>query len=136
MDIKKFRETFDYSKRGNLWRKWNDLILTIFTDNWGRYSWCASNDGGKSYSQRKYNSEEDALRSLANAMDYENSEEYLEEQSWKEVVEPWEEIIRKWYHEMTRQYHPDRGGNHEIMVALNGGVERLRELFKEASQLV
>lgn len=136
MDIKKFRETFDYSKKGNLWRKWGDLVLTIFTDDWGRYSWCAATDEGKSYSQRKYNSEEDALQSLANAVDYESSEEYLEEKSWEKVVEPWEQIVRAWYHEMTKKYHPDRGGSHEIMAAINGGMEKLKELFTEAGQLV
>jgi hypothetical protein len=36
--------------------------------------------------------------------------------------------IKTWYAEMSLRFHPDRGGNHQAMVAINESHQRLLEL--------
>jgi hypothetical protein len=35
-------------------------------------------------------------------------------------------IVRKWYSEVSMRWHPDRGGNHQAMVAITDAYERLK----------
>jgi hypothetical protein len=44
-----------------------------------------------------------------------------------------EEVVKRWWRPLTLKYHPDRGGNHQAMVALNDAHERLLDLLREAS---
>jgi hypothetical protein len=37
--------------------------------------------------------------------------------------------VQRWFSEMSREFHPDRGGNHERMLALNAAHERLKRLL-------
>ena len=48
------------SARGNLWREWNGLIVTVFIRRDGWFGWCAANEDGPRYSSRGYELEEDA----------------------------------------------------------------------------
>jgi uncharacterized protein (DUF3820 family) len=41
-------------------------------------------------------------------------------------------LIKRWFAGLAMRYHPDRGGNHEAMVALNDAHDRLRELIGQA----
>lgn len=39
-----------------------------------------------------------------------------------------EKVIRAWHRQMALKYHPDRGGSHEVMLAINEGAELLKQL--------
>jgi hypothetical protein len=37
-----FEASFRQSRRGNLWRTWEGLTLTVFARDDGRYGWCVA----------------------------------------------------------------------------------------------
>jgi hypothetical protein len=53
------------SSRGNLWRKFLGVTVTIFRDKEsGEYKWCISDSDGPRYSHESFESEQDAIVSL------------------------------------------------------------------------
>lgn len=52
------------SKKGNLWRKWRGLTVTIFRGPSGLYRWCIADSDGCRYSQHEYRSEQKAKDAL------------------------------------------------------------------------
>ena len=38
-------------------------------------------------------------------------------------------VVSQWYREMALRFHPDRGGDVQVMQALNSAHERLKELL-------
>jgi hypothetical protein len=66
----KFSDPADWrrSKRGNLWREWDGMTVTIFHRN-GRYFWCIA-DGGEErrFSLGGFEIEDDAMSSVGDAM--------------------------------------------------------------------
>lgn len=53
------------SNKGNLWRHWDGLSLTIFKRRDGFFGWCLADDDGPRYSTRVFESETDAILNLA-----------------------------------------------------------------------
>lgn len=61
-----FEQGFKRSKRGNLWRNWEGMTLTVFARDDGRFGWCIVDaEGDKRFSRGSYESEEDAVGGLA-----------------------------------------------------------------------
>jgi hypothetical protein len=61
-----FEAGFRRSKKGNLWRHFEGMTLTIFGRDDERFGWCLVDaEGDKRFSRGSYESEEDALGSLA-----------------------------------------------------------------------
>ena len=52
------------SKKGNLWRKWDDVTLTIFKRPGKCFGWCIVDGDDQQYSPDKFESEEDAMSAL------------------------------------------------------------------------
>jgi hypothetical protein len=53
------------SCRGNLWRKFLGVTVTIYTDKEsGEYKWCISDSDGPRFSTMTFESEQDAIVSL------------------------------------------------------------------------
>jgi len=44
----------------------------------------------------------------------------------------WEPLVKTWYARLSLQFHPDRGGNHQAMVAINAARELLVALLRQA----
>jgi len=63
-----FESGFMRSRRGNLWRQWEGMTLTVF-ERHGCYRWCiARANGNARFSPCAFDYEEEALRSLAAEM--------------------------------------------------------------------
>jgi hypothetical protein len=60
-----FEAMFARSRRGNLWRKFGEGILTVFSKPDGRFAWCIASDEGPRFSPRAYDEECDAVAALA-----------------------------------------------------------------------
>jgi len=58
-----FCSGFKRSKKGNLWREYDGLTLTVFSKG-ERYSWCIASPEGPTFSHKRYGSEEDAIAGL------------------------------------------------------------------------
>jgi len=56
------------SKKGNLWRKWDNLTLTVFRRG-SCYAWSMADGDEVTYSPRSYPNAEQALDGLASALD-------------------------------------------------------------------
>jgi hypothetical protein len=41
-------------------------------------------------------------------------------------------VVGRWRREITFKWHPDRGGNTQVMQALNDAIDRLESLLKDA----
>jgi hypothetical protein len=60
-----FERSFRRSAKGNLWRKYEGKLLTIFSRNDGDYGWCISVDGDPpKFSPGGYETEDEAMRAL------------------------------------------------------------------------
>ena len=46
------------------------------------------------------------------------------------------DAVRRWHREMVMRFHPDREGNHQAMVAVNAGYERLTEILGDVFEQV
>ena len=53
------------SKRGNLWRRWRELIVTVFKRDGDRFGWSIADGEGPRFSSRAFDTEADAMSSLA-----------------------------------------------------------------------
>lgn len=64
----RFAAGFRRSRRGNLWRRLDDLTLTVFRQE-DRFKWSISyGDGSARFSDERFDTEEYALSSLWNAV--------------------------------------------------------------------
>lgn len=60
-----FDRGFRRSCKGNLWRTYDGLTLTVFRRTNGRFAWCmAETEDKRSYSPTSFDCEEDALYDL------------------------------------------------------------------------
>jgi hypothetical protein len=60
-----FLRGFGRSRKGNLWRKWDGVTLTVFLRTQGGYAWCVSGGGDSTrFSPGTFDGEGDALRDL------------------------------------------------------------------------
>lgn len=59
-----FASGFKQSKRGNWWRTWDGLNLTIFRNRYGRWQYCIADSDGPHWSRNAYDSEGEAMESL------------------------------------------------------------------------
>lgn len=63
--MRDFRDGFKRSKRGNLWRNFRGLTLTVFRragDNW--FAWSIADEEGPRYSPHAWETEEEAIGAL------------------------------------------------------------------------
>lgn len=69
-DRQVFVEGFRRSKRGNLWREYDGLTVTIFQrgPDW-EFGWCISGRSGPRYSRRSFASEESAVDAVAEELE-------------------------------------------------------------------
>jgi hypothetical protein len=58
-----FAAGFRRAKRGNLWRVWSGITLSVFRGR-GGYWWCAADGEGPRYSPTHYATEGEALAGL------------------------------------------------------------------------
>lgn len=56
------------SRRGNLWRTWGDLTVSIFYHADARYHWSVADSDGPRYSSCGYATEEEAMTALGEAI--------------------------------------------------------------------
>ena len=54
---------WDISKKGNHWREWHEMTLTIFKRG-GWFGWCCHDEDGTRFSDRMFKTEKDALEDL------------------------------------------------------------------------
>jgi hypothetical protein len=66
---RRFVATLRRSARGNLWREFGGLTVTVFKRGEGSYAWCIAGSDGKRYSQAPYEDEHEAAMSLASELD-------------------------------------------------------------------
>jgi hypothetical protein len=60
-----FAAGFRRSRKGNLWRPFQGVTLTVFAHPVdGSYHWCLSDGDGPRYGERGYDEEEEAMRDL------------------------------------------------------------------------
>jgi hypothetical protein len=61
-----FKHSFRRSSRGNLWRKEDDLTVSVFSRTEGGYKFCiaAGEEWRPSYSKNIYETEDEALEAL------------------------------------------------------------------------
>jgi hypothetical protein len=65
-----FENGFQRSRRGNLWRHYDGLTVTVFERREGRYGWCiVADEDEKRFSQTGYESESEAIRALGYELD-------------------------------------------------------------------
>jgi hypothetical protein len=62
------RRAWLWSKKGNLWRKWGDKTLTIFRRKDGRFGYVYHDGEEPHYSQDGYETEDDAISALREAV--------------------------------------------------------------------
>jgi hypothetical protein len=55
------------SQRGNLWREWDEMTVTIFQRK-GRYCWCINDGEETRFSRKGYETEDDAKIALGEAI--------------------------------------------------------------------
>ena len=61
-----FRKVFQRSRRGNLWAKMGDEVLSVFARKDGSFGWSVATEDGPTFSQETYTEEEDALQEIQN----------------------------------------------------------------------
>jgi hypothetical protein len=54
--------------------------------------------------------------------------QYVAERMAKKLLRS---VITKWHHEIAQQFHPDKGGNPEVMAAINHAVDRLKNMVAD-----
>jgi hypothetical protein len=59
-----FDAAFSRSRKGNLYRHWEDKTISVFRRGDGRYLWSIAGASGVRYSSCSYEEEEDALGAL------------------------------------------------------------------------
>jgi len=63
-----FAGGFRRSRKGNFWRQWGNLTVTVFKRADGYYAWSIADGDGVHYSRSGHEEEGDALESLASAL--------------------------------------------------------------------
>jgi hypothetical protein len=58
-----FCEGFRSSRKGNMWRDWQGMTLTIFQARHGKWTWCIADGNGRRWG-RKCDSQESAMSDL------------------------------------------------------------------------
>jgi hypothetical protein len=56
------------SKRGNLWRLWGGLTVTVFERDDGYWGWCIADDEGQRYSRTGFEEAAHAMTALGEAL--------------------------------------------------------------------
>jgi hypothetical protein len=65
-----FEGGFKRSQKGNLWRTWQGMTLTVFRRDDDSFAWCVVDaDGERRFSRGTYEDESDAIGGLADAVD-------------------------------------------------------------------
>ncbi|MCA9078250.1 MAG: hypothetical protein KDA93_24695 [Planctomycetaceae bacterium] len=72
-----FKAQFTRSRRGNIWRTWQDRCLTVFRRDDEYYSWCiaSSSDDEPEFSPKKFVTQKEALDDLAQRIELEWDED-------------------------------------------------------------
>jgi len=52
------------SRKGNLWRHWEGMTLSIYARDDGYFGWCVAGEEGPRFSSGGYETEEDAMAAL------------------------------------------------------------------------
>src|SRR5262245_39961852 len=78
-----FAESFERSAKGNLWRTWDGMTVTVFKRKDDRWAWCITDDRTRRFSPGGYDDEHYAISALATELGVGNS--YLP----PAIVEPW-----------------------------------------------
>ena len=52
------------SVKGNWWRQWQGLTLTVYLNKFGRWQHCVADPDGPHWSPNAYDSEDEAMESL------------------------------------------------------------------------
>ena len=52
------------SRKGNLWRRWNGLNVTVFKRDDGYFGWSIANEEGPRYSPGRFETEGEAMNAL------------------------------------------------------------------------
>jgi hypothetical protein len=61
----RFASEFRVSAKGNLWRRYDNLLLSVFRSRWGGWSWCISEEGEEpEFSKGRFKSQEEAISDL------------------------------------------------------------------------
>lgn len=71
--LQEFSEGFGRSHKGNLWRKYmladgREVTLTVHYQSDGRFGYCLADRGGPHFSDRLFDSEDDAMCALWEAV--------------------------------------------------------------------
>jgi hypothetical protein len=61
---REFVQGFQKSRRGNLWRRWNGVTLTVYQQGSGYYGFCIASEEGPQFSARSYETEAECLDAL------------------------------------------------------------------------
>lgn len=56
------------SKKGNLWRRWEGMLLTIIKRNEDCFGWCVAEDDETQFSSDTFDTESDAMSDLGDAV--------------------------------------------------------------------
>ncbi|MSR55050.1 MAG: hypothetical protein EXS09_17435 [Gemmataceae bacterium] len=64
-----FEAGFRSSRKGNYWRRWEGRTLTIFRRDDNTFSWVIAGDDGPRFSPSKYETEVEAMSSLASELE-------------------------------------------------------------------
>lgn len=65
-----FKAGFKRSKKGNLWREYEGLNLSVFQRQEGGYDYSIADEYGPRYSQCEWETELEALNALARELDF------------------------------------------------------------------
>jgi hypothetical protein len=67
---REFAQDFMRSRRGNRWRRWNGLTLTIFEQPKGSgwFGWCIADEHGPRFSERLWDNTDEATDDLWNQL--------------------------------------------------------------------
>ena len=63
-----FRGGFCRSRKGNLWRDFEGVTVTIFARDDGFYGWCIAGHQGKRFSHNGYETEDHAMAALTDQL--------------------------------------------------------------------
>jgi hypothetical protein len=61
-------ENWKRSRKGNLWRTWQGITVTVFRNRFGGYGWCAHDGREPQYSRGRFEDEEEAVMDAADEL--------------------------------------------------------------------
>jgi hypothetical protein len=62
--LSEFAAGFRRSRRGNLWREYDDAVVTVFGTDDEQFGWCIARDGQTQFSKSRFETEDEAIDSL------------------------------------------------------------------------